>query len=82
MVAFEKTKLLSPGEKETLNFNIRPFYEDNAARLVEAENYVLKVGASSEEVWLKEKFKVKGNMIIENVYKITTPNRAIEVLRP
>ncbi len=87
LVAFGKTKSLESGKSETLSFNvsakdIASFDEDKSVWLVEAGNYVLKVGASSEDIKLEQNFEVKQDIIAEEVHKVMTPNQEIEVLRP
>ncbi|QTY28170.1 glycoside hydrolase family 3 protein [Flavobacterium sp. CS20] len=87
LVAFGKTKSLEPGQSETLSFDISAkdlasFDEDNSAWLVEAGDYVLKVGASSEDIKLEQNFKVNQDIIVEEVHKVMTPKQEIEVLRP
>ena len=54
LVCFAKTKLLSPGEAETveLSFSVRDlasYCEDCAAWVLEAGDYVLRVGSSSRD---------------------------------
>lgn len=87
LVAFGKTKSLESGESETLSFNISAkdlasFDEDNSAWLVEAGNYILKVGASSEDIKAEQSFEVKQDIIAEKVHKVMVPKQEIEVLRP
>ena len=53
--AFGKTKLLKPGEKETLSFTLQPrdlasFDEKSSSWVAEPGTYTVKVGASSEDV--------------------------------
>ncbi len=53
--AFAKTKLLKPGESQTLSFTLSPrdlasFDGASSAWVVEAGTYAVKVGASSEDI--------------------------------
>lgn len=87
LVAFGKTKSLESGENEILSFNISAkdmasFDEDNSVWLVEAGNYILKIGASSEDIKLSQNFRVDQDIAVEKVHKVMTPNREIDVLRP
>ncbi|NBC58891.1 MAG: beta-glucosidase [Bacteroidetes bacterium] len=87
LVAFEKTKLLKPGESETLSFNISAkaiasFAEKDSTWLIEAGNYIVKVAASAEDIRLKANFKVEKDNIVEKVHKVMTPDREIKILRP
>jgi beta-glucosidase len=52
---FAKTKLLKPGESETLSFTLSPrdlasFDAASSAWVAEAGTYTVKVGASSEDI--------------------------------
>lgn len=58
---FAKTRLLKPGETETLTFRIGPrdlasFDEASSSWMVEAGTYTVKVGASSEDIRQKASF--------------------------
>ena len=87
LIAFGKTTLLYPGMSETFRFMITAkaiasFDEEHSGWLVEAGNYVLKIGASSEDIRLKSDFKVEKTISVEKAHKVMSPNREIDVLRP
>lgn len=87
LIAFGKTTLLYPGMFETFRFmitakTIASFDEEHSRWLVEAGNYVLKIGASSKDIRLKTDFKVEEDISVEKVNKVMIPKREIEVLRP
>jgi beta-glucosidase len=86
LIAFGKTKLLKPNETESLTFKISSkdlasFDEQNSRWLVEAGDYTIKVGASSDDIKLSKDFSVKEDIIAGKVNKVMTPNREIELLR-
>jgi beta-glucosidase len=52
---FAKTKVLAPGESQTLTFTITPrdlasFHEASSSWVAEAGTYTVKVGASSADI--------------------------------
>ena len=52
---FAKTKVLAPGESQTLTFTITPrdlasFDEASSSWVAEAGTYTVKIGASSEDI--------------------------------
>ncbi len=54
LIAFKKTKLLSPGESEQLSFtidikNMASYSEAEASWILEAGNYIVRVGNSSKD---------------------------------
>jgi beta-glucosidase len=86
LVAFGKTSLLEVGETATLDFTIyskdlASFDEENSRWLIEAGDYTLKVGASSQDIKLKENFNVENEITAGKVHKVMAPNREIKVLR-
>lgn len=85
LVAFDKTKLLAPGEKETLEFSLKPFDlasfdAGRSAWIVEAGEYTLQIGASSKDIRGKTGFKIRNEIILETVSKALAPQREIQVL--
>ena len=57
LAAFQKTALLEPGQEETvtLSFSLRdiaPYDEETASYLLEAGDYLLRVGSSSRDTQL------------------------------
>ncbi len=79
--AFAKTKLLSPGESETLYFTINSedlasFDTKSSAWKAEKGNYRLKFGASSTDIRQVSKFNLPEDLITEKVKKslsLTSP---------
>lgn len=84
---FAKTKLLKPGESETIQFNITEkdlasFDTKRTSWVAEYGAYTIKIGSSSESIKAEGKFSVKKEIIVEKVHKVLIPNRKIEELSP
>lgn len=76
--AFGKTKVLQPGEKEDLRFelnikDIASFDENRSVWIVEKGTYEVKVGASSENIKGKAEFTIDEDIIVEKVNGILAP---------
>ncbi|WP_238480373.1 glycoside hydrolase family 3 N-terminal domain-containing protein [Mangrovibacterium lignilyticum] len=87
LVAFGKTKLLLPGEKEVLTFEITTkdlasFAEDRSSWVAEAGTYTLKIGASSKRIKKEATFELSNEFIASTVSKALTPDRNIEKFKP
>ncbi len=85
LTAFDKTKLLQPGETETLSFtisaeDIASFDEATTSWIVEAGTYTLKVGASALKVNANAEFEVGSEISAGKVTKALTPNRNFDML--
>jgi len=83
--AFGKTKLLQPGESQTMSFNIETkdfasFDEATSSWIAEAGNYTLKVGASSTAIKQTGNFKIAKELNAGKVTKALTPSREINKL--
>ena len=66
---FAKTKLLGPNESETLTFvlkasDLASFDSSQSAWVMDAGEYTIQLGASSEDIRLTEKFSVP-KMVVE-----------------
>ncbi|HEY5408944.1 MAG TPA: glycoside hydrolase family 3 C-terminal domain-containing protein [Ginsengibacter sp.] len=84
--AFAKTKLLKPGESQTLTFNITAadlasFYTNKEAWIADAGKYTLKVGASSTDIRLSADFNLPTDMVVEKVHKALAPQVDINELK-
>ncbi len=76
---FAKTRLLQPGEKQTLTMDLNPkdlasFDTAQSAWVVEAGTYTIKIGASSTNIRLEKNF-IAANMIVEKVNKVLVPKK-------
>ena len=83
--AFAKTKLLKPGETQTLTFTITAadlasFYTDKEAWIADAGNYTVKAGASSADIRLTGNFNLPNEIVVEKVNKVLTPKVEINEL--
>ncbi len=85
LIAFTKTILLEPGEKETLSFRITTkdlssFDETSSTWFAEAGEYIIKVGASSKEIKEKATFIIAKKMTAGKVSKALEPTQEFERL--
>lgn len=79
LAAFAKTKLLNPGESQTLSFTVETkdfasFDEATSSWIAEAGNYGLKVGASSMNIKQSASFKIAKELSAGKVSKALTPS--------
>jgi beta-glucosidase len=85
LAAFVKTKLLNPGESQTLSFTMEAkdfasFDEPSSSWIAEAGNYALKVGASSLNIKQTASFKIAKELNAGKVTKALAPSREINKL--
>lgn len=85
--SFGKTKLLQPGERETLRFEITPrmlssFDTDASAWIAAKGIYDLKVAVSSDFIVANGKFRLKKSRVTEKVNKSLAPQVQINTLHP
>lgn len=85
LAAYAKTRLLNPGESQTLSFTIETkdfasFDEATSSWIAEAGNYTLNVGASSLNTKQTANFKIAKDMNAGKVTKALTPSREINKL--
>lgn len=79
--AFAKTKLLKPGESETIKLTLSPkdlasFMENRSAWVAEAGNYTVAIGASSLDIKKTAVFSLAKETEVEKVHKsfaLTSP---------
>ncbi|MEL6655107.1 MAG: glycoside hydrolase family 3 N-terminal domain-containing protein [Bacteroidota bacterium] len=74
---FTKTRLLAPGESQVLTFKLNSkdlasFDTAQSAWVIEAGNYIVKIGASSTDIRAKQSFIADGQ-IVEKVHKVLVP---------
>lgn len=85
--AFAKTKLLKPGETQTLKFtftarDLASFYTDKESWIADAGDYVVKAGASSTDIRLQQTFHLANDIVVEKVTKALAPHVAIDEMKP
>ncbi|MCX7885350.1 MAG: glycoside hydrolase family 3 C-terminal domain-containing protein [Caloramator sp.] len=76
--AFGKTKLLQPGEEETLKFeltakDLSSFDENQCAWILEKGTYEIKAGASSENIKRTVPYVVNKDIVVEKVSNSLAP---------
>ena len=84
--AFAKTKLLKPGEKQTLQFtfttaDLASFYTDKESWIADAGNYEVRAGASSTDIRLKATFNLPNDIVVEKVNKALAPKAQINEIK-
>lgn len=75
LVGYAKTNVLKPGEKQQVRIlfegkNLASFFEDEHAWLVEAGEYELWIGNSSENLKLEALVKVNQDTVLEQTQKL------------
>jgi beta-glucosidase len=85
LAAFAKTKMLQPGESQTVSFTIETkdfasFDEATSSWIAEAGDYALKVGASSLNIKQTANFKIAKELNAGKVTKALFPSREINKL--
>ena len=78
LVNFGKTKLLNPGESQTLTFGIEArdlcsFDEATSSWLAEGGEYTLKIGASATDIKSSENFNLDKDLVVETVSNALAP---------
>jgi len=84
---FAKTKLLQPGQSETVSFVISPadlasFNTNASAWIADAGKYEVKIGASSLDVKQTGSFNLPKQLVVERTNKVLVPNTSINELSP
>lgn len=85
LVAFGKTRLLEPGETETLSFTITTkdlasFDEETSTWTAESGTYTIKIGESSKEIKTSSDFTLEKTLTAGTVSKALVPEREINRL--
>ena len=85
LAAFAKTKLLKPGESQTVSFTLETkdfasFDEATSSWIAEAGIYNLKIGASSLAIKQTANFKISKELNAGKVSKALAPSREINKL--
>jgi beta-glucosidase len=84
--AFGKTRLLAPGESQTLSFVIKAadlasFYTNRQAWVADEGKYEVKIGSSSRAIEEHASFKLAKDITVEKVNKALEPQQAINELK-
>jgi Beta-glucosidase-related glycosidases len=83
--AFEKTRLLQPGESQTITFDLKSsdlasFNVNQSAWIADAGTYTVKVGASSDDIKQEKSFTLANDLIVEKVHKVLVPQVPVNEL--
>jgi len=87
LVAFAKTRLLEPGQSQTLTFELNArdlssFDTASSSWLAEAGEYTIKADASSKNIKQTTSFRLSEDIIVKKVNKALSPQQEINTLRP
>jgi len=85
--AFGKTKLLQPGETQTLTFTITvadlaSYHTDSSEWITDAGQYILKAAASSRDIKQTALFNIANPIVVEKDHPSFVPPVAISELKP
>jgi beta-glucosidase len=83
---FGKTGLLQPGASQTLTFTIDPknlasFNTEKSSWIADAGKYIVKIGASSEDIRMTKPFALAKTLIVEKDHKAIVPQVTIDELK-
>lgn len=83
---FAKTKLLQPGESQTLTFeldqrSLSSYWSGIDAWVVDKGEYEVQIGASSKDIRLRASFRVPEDIVVEKVHDALYPNFLFKELR-
>ncbi len=83
--AFDKTKLLQPGEKQTISFTLSAdalssFDTKSTSWIAETGKYEIRIGASSADIKQQAIFTLPAAIVVEKCNKVLVPQVAIKEL--
>jgi beta-glucosidase len=84
---FAKTKLLQPGESQTLTFiidshNLSSFDTSTSSWIAEAGTYNIKIGASSRDIRLNASFTLAKDLTVKKESVALLPTEKITEIKP
>lgn len=84
---FAKTKLLQPGESQTVNFTLNEkslasFDPASSSWVAESGNYEIRIGASSRNILQKATFSLSKDVTVQSVTRSLVPKDKIKELKP
>ena len=84
---FAKTKLLQPGESQTLSLvvderDLASYDTQRESWVAEAGTYTVLIGKSSENIAQKGTFTVAKEIVVEKDHKVLSPQIEINELKP
>ena len=83
---FVKTKLLNPGEKQSVSFtlskkDLASFDTPTSSWVAEAGTYKVSIGASSKDIRQTVSFQLPNQLVVQKVNKALAPERIIQALK-
>ncbi len=84
---FAKTKLLKPGQSQTLSFELderalASFWSGIDAWVADKGEYKVQIGASSKDIRLEDSFTLANQIIVEKVHDVLYPNFILHEITP
>ena len=84
--AFAKTRLLQPGQKETMHFTLRTedlasFDEASSSWVADAGDYTVRIGVSADDIRNFFTVKLPATVITEKVHNVMSPLHPIEEMK-
>ncbi len=85
LIAFGKTKVLKPGEKQTITFDINTdqivsFDESRSMWIAESGKYTVKIGSSSQNILHQKDFNLKKDISSGEVSRALVPQKKFKRL--
>jgi beta-glucosidase len=85
--AFDKTRLLQPGESQHFTFHITvadlaSYHTDKSQWISDAGRYVVMLGVSSRDIRQSATFKLLKNVVVETDHDVLQPQIAIKENKP
>jgi beta-glucosidase len=85
--AFAKTKLLKPGESETISFeltskDLASFDPSSSSWIAEAGTYSLNIGSSSTNIKASSKIDLAKDVVVEKSQKLLIPQQPLVEIEP
>jgi beta-glucosidase len=85
--AFGKTKLLQPGESQTLSFmltsaDLASYHTDSSEWIADAGSYTVKAGVSSRNIKQTATFTVAKAIVAEKEHKVLQPDVKLSEIKP
>jgi beta-glucosidase len=85
--SFAKTRILQPGETQTLSFvidsrSLASFNPSGSSWIADAGNYTVKVGASSKDIRQTGTFSLGKDIMVKKETVALVPKEKIEEIKP
>jgi len=85
--AFAKTKLLKPGESQTINFeltskDLASFDPTSSSWIADAGTYSLNIGSSSADIKASRKIELSKDVVVERSQHLLSPPPSLKEIEP